>query len=400
MDRSKIGTLAFLCSLVSMLALAPLGHAGLTDAIKKKVAEKAGQKATEKTDKAVDKALGEKEKAATPASSEAAEGGASEASGAASGKGGKVSSVSTKFDFVPGDSLLFYDDFTQDELGEFPAKWKLVEGTFEVAERDGERWLRSSGYYSRVRMKVPPGLPEYWTLELDLEAFDPGGEAALEVSGLAAGQPVWQLTYPQGGSLVGFTNGSYRATPPLEGEAPGRHRILFMARGRTLKVYVDRQRIASVPELSGDAATEIEFRIGTNRGSPMIANVRFAEGCRPPQDMLAEGKLVTYGIHFATGSDVVMPESAPVLRQVASYMESHAAVRLKITGHTDNVGSAASNLELSKRRAASVAKVLSGEFGIAADRFETDGKGDTQSVASNAKPEGRARNRRVEFAKL
>jgi outer membrane protein OmpA-like peptidoglycan-associated protein len=133
---------------------------------------------------------------------------------------------------------------------------------------------------------------------------------------------------------------------------------------------------------------------------PMIANVRFAEGCRPAKDMLAEGKLVTHGIHFATGSDVVLPESAPVLRQVAAYLEANAAVKLMITGHTDNVGAAASNLDLSKRRAASVAKVLVAEFKIAADRFQTDGKGDTRAMASNTKPEGRAMNRRVEFAKL
>ena len=132
----------------------------------------------------------------------------------------------------------------------------------------------------------------------------------------------------------------------------------------------------------------------------MITNVRFAEGCRPPKDMLAEGKLVTYGIFFKTGSDVVQPESAPVLRQIASYMEANSAVRLLIVGHTDNVGSAESNLDLSKRRAASVAAVLTSEFKIAADRFRTDGKGDTKPVSSNTKPEGRAMNRRVEFSKV
>ena len=132
----------------------------------------------------------------------------------------------------------------------------------------------------------------------------------------------------------------------------------------------------------------------------MITNVRFAEGCRPPKDMLATGKLVTYGIRFATGSDVVLPEAAPVLRQVASYMEANPAVKLQITGHTDNVGTAASNLDLSKRRAASVAKVLAEQFSVPGERFTTDGKGDTQAVSSNAKPEGRAMNRRVEFAKI
>ena len=89
-----------------------------------------------------------------------------------------------------------------------------------------------------------------------------------------------------------------------------------------------------------------------------------------------------------------------MLRQVAAYLESNATVKLRITGHTDNVGSAASNLDLSKRRAASVAKVLASQFSVDAARLETDGSGDTRPISNNAKPEGRAMNRRVEFAKL
>jgi outer membrane protein OmpA-like peptidoglycan-associated protein len=165
---------------------------------------------------------------------------------------------------------------------------------------------------------------------------------------------------------------------------------------------MDRERLASVPDVTGPGVpVEFEFRLWAPGMSvkPMITNVRFAEGCRPAKDMLAEGKLVTYGIHFESGSDVVLPESAPVLRQIAAYLESKPDVRLTITGHTDNVGKAAANLDLSKRRAASVANVLSGQFRIAADRFRTDGKGDTEPKSSNAKPEGRAMNRRVEFAK-
>ncbi len=157
---------------------------------------------------------------------------------------------------------------------------------------------------------------------------------------------------------------------------------------------------ANVPDVTeAGVAAEIDFRLWSTE-KPMLANVRFAERCKPARDELDSGKLVTYGIRFATASDVVLPESAPILRQVSGYMEQHPGVKLRITGHTDNVGAPASNLDLSKRRAASVAKVLAEQFGIAADRFATDGKGDTQAVASNAKPEGRAMNRRVEFAKL
>jgi outer membrane protein OmpA-like peptidoglycan-associated protein len=75
-------------------------------------------------------------------------------------------------------------------------------------------------------------------------------------------------------------------------------------------------------------------------------------------------------------------------------------VKLRITGHTDNVGKSPANLDLSKRRATSVANTLSSQFGIAADRFQADGKGDGQPLSSNAKPEGRAMNRRVEFSKI
>jgi len=128
--------------------------------------------------------------------------------------------------------------------------------------------------------------------------------------------------------------------------------------------------------------------------------VRFAEGNKPVKDPFADGKLVTYGIYFASGSDVVQPDSAPVLRQVATYLEANAAVHVEIVGHTDNQGKPDENLDLSKRRAAAVAKVLSEQFKIAADRFKTDGMGDTKTVSSNDKPEGRAMNRRVEFTKL
>src|SRR5262249_52766882 len=152
----------------------------------------------------------------------------------------------------------------------------------------------------------------------------------------------------------------------LEGRpAQGRHHVMFMARGTAIKAYIDQQRLANVPEITSayGAPADLQFRLWAST-HPMITNVRFAEGCRPAKDVLAEGKLVTYGIHFETGSDVVLPDSAPVLRQIAAYLGANAAVRLRITGHTDNVGSPSSNLDLSKRRAASVAKVLATQFGV------------------------------------
>lgn len=376
------------------IAWAPAGEAGLGDRLKKKIADKAGQKAEDAVDKPATTGKADDAVRSEPAA---------EKSGRP-GDGGKVSTVSTKFDYVPGDKVLLIDDFTQDDLGEFPARWKLASGTFEVVEKDGERWLRCTSVDGRVRMKLPglAALPEFYTLEFDLEGEEPLA-SAFTVRALSAGDhEVWSVTYPHGRNVAFRTGEIFSTTAIAEGAAiGGRHHLMIMARGTGLKVYMDRERLASAPEIFAGRGPAIDLEIRLWAATkPMITNVRFAEGCRPPKDMLAEGKLVTYGIRFATGSDVVLPESAPVLRQVASYMEANPAVRLSITGHTDNVGSAASNLDLSKRRGAAVAKVFGEQFALSADRFTTDGKGDTQPVTANAKPEGRAMNRRVEFAKL
>jgi hypothetical protein len=373
-----------------------------------KLKKKAETTVTKETDQAVDDAVEKKPANAEPvpaAGTKSGEGtkGSEEAKGGEPAKddGGTLSSVSTKFDFVPGDHVIFMDDFTQDELGEFPARWDLKRGTFEVAEMDGERWLRCVSTSGTVRMKVPLTLPEFWTLEFDFYGVDLGGSIALTVTALtSAGDQVWEMLFPYSGATVSMNCGSIGSITPLGSAIEGRHHIMFLARGNGLKVYFDRERVANIPDISASGVpAEIDFSLAAP-SKPMITNVRFAEGCRPAKDMLAEGKLVTYGIHFDTGSDIVLPESAPVLRQIAAYLEAKPEVKLRITGHTDNVGKAPANLDLSKRRAASVANVLSTQFGVAADRLQPDGKGDAQPLSSNVKPEGRAMNRRVEFSKM
>ncbi len=407
----KISRLLFSAAVIyaSGCVFVPAIHAGPFDKLKKKVEGKA----TEKTDQAIEASVNkaaegaesavtgqEKEKSEqeAPAEEPAKKGGEAKRDTA-----GKVSTVSTKFDFVPGDSVMFLEDFTQDDLGEFPARWHLSNGTFEVAEMEKERWLRCASDDGHVRMKVPPHLPEFWTLEFDAYGFDTG--SYLSVNALTSGgSTVWETMYPHSGKNMMFRCGDVFSTTALAGTpVVGRHHVMFMGRGSALKIYMDCERLASAPDVSGPgAAAEFDFRLWApgKEVRPMITNVRFAEGCRPAKDMLAEGKLVTYGIHFESGSDVVQPDSAPILRQIAAYLTSMPAVKLKISGHTDNVGKPASNLDLSKRRAAAVANLLATQFGMAAERMQPDGKGDTQPLSGNAKPEGRAMNRRVEFEKL
>jgi outer membrane protein OmpA-like peptidoglycan-associated protein len=377
------------------LVIPPLSQAGIGDMLKKKaeeMANKEADKALNKTDESISKDTeksdsGEKSETAAPKGS------------------GNVASVSTKFDYTPGDRLLFFDDFSQDELGEFPAHWKLVEGTLEVAEMNSQRWLRSTATTSRFAMKLPdaPSLPEFWTLEFDFYCGETSGNV-LNVYGKKDDHESWALTFPYSTTAVYVESGKVTANTPLEGtpEVWGVvHHIMFMARGNALKVYVNRQRVGNIPEidLTNGALDNLEFSLWSDK-QPMITNVRYAEGPKPMKDPFADGTLVTYGIYFDSGSDVVKPESAPVLRQIAAYMSANPAVNVNIVGHTDNQGKPDGNLNLSKRRAASVAKVLADQFKLGADRFQTDGMGDTKPINKNDTSEGRAANRRVEFSKI
>ncbi len=109
------------------------------------------------------------------------------------------------------------------------------------------------------------------------------------------------------------------------------------------------------------------------------------------------GTATIYGIHFDTGSSKLRPDSMPALEAVLGLINGRAGSNWIIAGHTDNQGSDALNIPLSKARAASVVSWLTGH-GIAANRFEPQGFGATRPVADNATANGRALNRRVEVA--
>lgn len=121
------------------------------------------------------------------------------------------------------------------------------------------------------------------------------------------------------------------------------------------------------------------------------------DGCPdevPPELIVFKGALE--GIEFDFGKATIRPDSKPVLDNVVEKLKKFPGVRVAIVGHTDNVGSPEANLELSRRRADAVKQFLV-DAGIDASRIETDGKGDTDPVATNETEEGRAKNRRIVF---
>lgn len=110
------------------------------------------------------------------------------------------------------------------------------------------------------------------------------------------------------------------------------------------------------------------------------------------------GHVAVYGVHFDTGKAAILPDSENTLGEIVKLLQQNADLKIRVEGHTDNQGSAASNQALSERRAQAVVVWLT-THGIEASRLSAKGMGPSKPVADNGGEEGRAKNRRVELVK-
>lgn len=107
-------------------------------------------------------------------------------------------------------------------------------------------------------------------------------------------------------------------------------------------------------------------------------------------------KVILHNLFFATNKTRILPQSEEALDELYAFLLDNPSLTIRITGHTDNVGSNRANQQLSEGRAAAVRDEII-KRGIAPERIEADGKGEDEPIADNKTEEGRAKNRRVEF---
>jgi outer membrane protein OmpA-like peptidoglycan-associated protein len=399
---------------VSTPAQAQLG--GLKDKLKKKVEQKVEQKVDKKADDAIDKAVDGSGKQDTKQTEPAAEGTEAPAEGnapAAPGpKGGTAAaedmSMVTKFDFIPGDKVIFYDDLSAEEMGEFPSRWKLDNGVFEIVKKGDRNWILCSDRGS-IRPKVAPGpLPPKYTFEMDiLEKKTEGWGDGYTIQWLdAKDEVIGEFHIGNRTGTVIKMNGKEYASRSIDDVPVGTVRTMrIMATKTTMKCYIDHERVANVPAIEG--FEPVGFRLyvepgGANAPNPeLFGNIRYAEGGKTLKEQLDEaGRIVTHGILFDSGSDKIKAESYKTLADIGGLLTGSPELRLSIEGHTDSDGADAPNLALSQKRAASVKSYLVTTYEIDAGRIESKGWGEGKPMDTNDTAEGKANNRRVELVKL
>lgn len=152
-----------------------------------------------------------------------------------------------------------------------------------------------------------------------------------------------------------------------------------------------------------DEMNPLALRWNVGAISLQTIKVSFPGGGAPARlehELQGAGRIVLYGIYFDSSSDRLKRESAATLAEIAAVLRRNAGWAITVEGHTDSLGGDASNLDLSRRRAASVKQALVSDYGIDAARLRTAGFGASRPKDTNDTLEGRARNRRVELVRV
>jgi len=327
----------------------------------------------------------------------------------------------SKYDFVPGDRVIFFDDFSQDAVGDFPALWTAnAAGEINTLNIAPGKWFNLNSTDGNYFYLKNIEFPKNFIIEFDIVPKKAGGRIAAGLILYGENTPKEMDNSPHPGNsglfisiekanwnTMGYKTG---ATEQLRGssvlnpvEQEKVNNVIIWVQNRRLRIYHKSAKVLDMPTniFEGTKFNRFCFRLsrGASCGS-YISNFRITDASPDMRSkLITEGKLVSYGIYFDVNKDVVKPESYGTLKNIADVLIENPDVKIKIVGHTDADGADAANLDLSKRRAASVKNELVKTFGIDAARIETDGKGEVQPVAPNDTPSNKALNRRVEFIK-
>ncbi|MBK7981203.1 MAG: OmpA family protein [Ignavibacteriae bacterium] len=324
-----------------------------------------------------------------------------------------------KYDFVPGTEIIFEDNQENEQNGEFPSKWDLVEGSYENANVDGNNIIicRKSnangggGIVPLIKNSSEDYLPDEFTVEFD--AFFPDNHLKYYV---------FFADYKNQKNIYkNSSNNSYnkfvrveqnaadgkdiekiflQGTNYVDNDPTWRH-VAISFNKRALKVYLDDTRLLNIPNVDFNP-TGIGLSSHNTSGKVVgyLRNIRIAKGAVPLYDkFLTDGKFVTTGIKFDVNKSTIKPESMGTINYVVKMMQDHPELKFSVEGHTDSDGNEDTNLKLSDERAKSVVTKMI-ELGISTDRLTSKGLGEGKPFTSNDSTEGKAQNRRVEFVKI
>lgn len=405
------------CAYMKKLWMLFVMTAALTGA-RAQLLKKLKQKAEQAVEKAADKKIEGKEETKQEPPAGDNTGSNNDAAPAVSDK--KDLKVYSRFDFVPGGTIQYFDNFEKDNIGETPEGW-ITSSAAEVVEIEGleGKWLKMAPVSARhiVRNKKQ-SWGNNFTIEFDLlivkKGYDPRmGIALINTAGkmvtdetiLLGYRPVLlfeSIIVAGGKSRISLTNKDnktisdnmneelyYGNTTPVH--------ISLCVQGKRFRMWWNEKKLYDMGAINEEyMPNQFGFEFGSVGGSEFyVSNIRVAKDVPDTRARFEQGKIVS-NLLFYTGTDNLRSESMGSLLDVSKVLKEAAGL-VKIVGHTDSDGDDASNQKLSLARAEAVKKILVQQYGIDEGLLTTEGRGEAQPIADNKIAEGKAQNRRVEF---
>jgi outer membrane protein OmpA-like peptidoglycan-associated protein len=310
-----------------------------------------------------------------------------------------------KADFMPGEKTIFYDDFTDMAAGDAPSRFKVRGPAPELRVGGGIRQLtavQTGSLFPNIT-----SLPKNFTYEAEVQ-FENLSNARTALILYSSQKEIliwWIYAGPKQTQIVvavkNHTEELGRKNVAINWSQPAKL-ALWVQNGR-VRAFINGEKHVDANQVELPEINRVEILSLIAGGANQAVgyrSVRFAESTPDfSQVISASGRYVSHGILFDTGSDRLKPESAAVIQSIARGVQASPGLKLLIEGHTDSVGNADQNLDLSRRRAEAVKAVLISQFKVDASRLTTAGLGATKPLDTNDTPQGRSQNRRVEFVK-
>ncbi len=322
----------------------------------------------------------------------------------------------SQYDFVPGEKIIFEDNLSGEESGEFPSRWDLTSGSAENASLGNDKVIHLVHNNTIIfpLMDKKDFLPDVFTIEFDVYfeklasrrtdiykvRFFEGTSNAMNLKN-GKKQNSIDISWNQikmgsfGGKTASFREEQKNWQPKWK-------HIAISFNKRSLKLYMNEERLLNIPNLGYKPEM---FSIGAdfdNRFITMssIKNIRVNEGGKKLYDrIMADGKFVTHGILFEVNKADINAKSMGTINEIVKLMKEHPDLKFSIEGHTDSDGDESFNQKLSEERAAAVKNLLV-DSGIDDSRMKTKGWGENKPLNKNSTPEEKANNRRVEFIRI
>lgn len=326
----------------------------------------------------------------------------------------------SQYDFVPGDHILLYEDFSQDAVGDFPALWTTNKaGEINTLNVASGKWLNLNSTEGIWWFLKPIDFPKNFIVEFDVVPKKGAARYAVGVAiyGESAFREMSDPFSCKTGLIVNVaktgweTQGLKSGNPKITGNSDIKpveeekvNHVIIWVQNRRVRIYHKGEKVLDMPTnlYDDNKFSRIAFQLYRGASSSSyVSEIKITTASPDTRSkLLTEGKLITYGIYFDVNKDIVKPESYGTLNDIAKVLNEVPDLKVEIVGHTDSDGADAANIDLSKRRAASVKNELVKTFNVNGERLVTNGAGESQPVAPNDTPVNKALNRRVEFIRM